>query len=60
MGADALITEGKEFPDGMPIVGSPARALRPLTPEELTRLSESANRYAERGRHYLKALRPVP
>jgi carbonic anhydrase/acetyltransferase-like protein (isoleucine patch superfamily) len=59
VGANALITEGKDFPDGMLIVGSPARAIRPLTPEELARLAESPKRYAERGRFYLKALRPI-
>ena len=59
VGANALITEGKEFADGMLIVGSPARVKRPLTPEELARLAGSADRYAERGRIYQKALRPV-
>ncbi len=60
VGANALITEGKEFADGMLIVGSPARAIRPLTPQELARLATSADRYAERAKLYLKALRPVP
>jgi carbonic anhydrase/acetyltransferase-like protein (isoleucine patch superfamily) len=59
VGAHALITEGKTFADGMLIVGSPARAIRPLTPEELARLGESAKRYVERGRLYQTALRPV-
>ena len=59
VGANALITEGKDFADGMLIVGSPARAIRPLTPEELARMAASASRYAERGRFYQKALRPV-
>jgi carbonic anhydrase/acetyltransferase-like protein (isoleucine patch superfamily) len=59
VGANALITEGKEFADGMLIVGSPARAIRPLTPGELARMATSADRYAERGRLYLQALRPV-
>ncbi len=59
VGANALITEGREFADGMLIVGSPARVKRPLTPEELARLAGSADRYAERGRIYQQALRPV-
>ena len=57
VGANALITEGKEFADGMLIVGSPARAVRPLTPEELTRMEGSAGRYVERGKIYRKGLR---
>ena len=30
VGAGALITEGKTFPDGSLIVGAPARAVRPI------------------------------
>jgi len=59
VGANALVTEGKEFADGMLIVGSPARAIRPLTPEELERMAGSAGRYVERARLYQKALQPV-
>lgn len=59
VGANALITEGKEFPDGTLIVGAPARAIRPLTPDELTRMAGSAGRYVERGKIYQKGLRPV-
>src|ERR1043166_3051399 len=32
VGAGALVTEGKEFPDGSMILGAPARAVRELTP----------------------------
>ena len=60
VGADALVTEGKEFPDGMLNVGSPARAIRPLTPEELARMAESPGRYVERGKVYQQGLRPIP
>jgi carbonic anhydrase/acetyltransferase-like protein (isoleucine patch superfamily) len=60
VGANALITEGKEFADGMLIIGSPARAIRPLTTEELARMAGSADRYAKRGRLYQQALRPIP
>ena len=60
VGANALVTEGKVFADGMLIVGSPARAIRPLTPEELERMAGSAPRYVERAKLYRKALRPMP
>lgn len=60
VGANALITEGKVFEDGTLIIGSPARAARPLTPEELARMAGSAGRYVERGRIYQKGLSPVP
>jgi carbonic anhydrase/acetyltransferase-like protein (isoleucine patch superfamily) len=57
VGANALITEGKGFEPGMLIVGSPARALRPLTPHELAVLELSAAHYAEKAAHYADALR---
>ena len=56
VGANALVTEGKEFADGMLIVGTPARAIRPLTPEELARMVASPTRYIERGQYYQRAL----
>jgi carbonic anhydrase/acetyltransferase-like protein (isoleucine patch superfamily) len=59
VGANALITEGKEFADGMLIVGSPARAVRPLTTEELARMAGSAGRYVDRGKLYQRTLRPA-
>ncbi len=59
VGANALITEGKEFADGMLIVGSPARVVRALTPEEISRLPLSAERYRERGQRYASGLRSL-
>jgi carbonic anhydrase/acetyltransferase-like protein (isoleucine patch superfamily) len=57
VGAGALVTEGKSFEPGMLIVGSPARALRPLTEQELALLDMSAAHYAEKAAHYARALR---
>ena len=34
IGAGALVTQNKKFPDGMLIIGSPAKAVRELTEEE--------------------------
>ena len=45
VGAGALVTEGKEFPDGVLIVGSPAKVVRELTPEQIARLKLSASHY---------------
>ncbi len=59
IGAHALITEGKEFPDGMLIVGSPARAIRPLTPQELERIAGNNKRYIERAKRYRAGLRSL-
>ncbi len=59
VGAGALVTEGKAFPDGSMIVGSPARVVRQLTPEQMQGLRLSAQHYmanAERFRSGLKKL----
>jgi carbonic anhydrase/acetyltransferase-like protein (isoleucine patch superfamily) len=57
VGAGALVTEGKTFPPRSLIVGSPARAIRTLTDEQVEMLSASAAHYAEKAGHYAVALR---
>ncbi len=47
VGAGALVTEGKEFPDGVLIVGSPAKVVRELTPEQIARVTWSAQHYVK-------------
>ena len=59
VGANALVTEGKEFDDGMLIVGSPARALRPLGEAELTMLKAAAEVYVANYRRFLSGLRTM-
>lgn len=45
VGAGALVTENSEFEEGQLILGSPARAKRPLTEKELAFLDISADNY---------------
>lgn len=52
VGAGALVTEGKTFPDGSLILGSPARVVRPLTPEQIAALQQSAQRYIDNAQRY--------
>ena len=52
VGAGALITERKKFPDRSLIIGAPARIARDVTDDELELLRESAAHYAELGRRY--------
>jgi carbonic anhydrase/acetyltransferase-like protein (isoleucine patch superfamily) len=59
VGAGALVTEGKAFPDGVLIIGSPAQVARSLKPEEIARLPASAERYMERGALYRDSLRSI-
>ena len=56
VGAGALVTEGKTFPEGSLIVGSPARVVRQLTDQELQLLRASAAHYAEKAAHYAATL----
>ena len=59
VGAGALITEGKVFEPQMLIVGSPARAIRALTEQEVAALALSAAHYAAKAAHYARDLKAV-
>src|SRR4249919_1677548 len=52
VGAGALVTEGKTFAPRSLIVGSPARAMRQLTEEQVAMLRLSAAHYAEKAVRY--------
>ena len=47
IGAGALVTQNAVIPDGCMAVGSPARVKRPLTPEEMDGLRQSAAAYRQ-------------
>jgi carbonic anhydrase/acetyltransferase-like protein (isoleucine patch superfamily) len=52
VGAGSVVTEGKEFPDGSLILGSPAKLVRALTPANFEMLSHLAGHYvAQTQRH---------
>ncbi len=57
VGAGALVTEDKEFPDGSMILGSPAKAVRQLTPEQMEGLRKSAQTYIDNARRFRAGLR---
>lgn len=59
VGAGALVTEHKEFPDGSLIVGSPAKAVRPLDAATVAALKKSATDYAAGARRFSKGLRKI-
>lgn len=52
VGAGALITEGKQFEEGMLILGSPAKAVRPLDDTAIEGLRQSAQTYVMNARRY--------
>jgi carbonic anhydrase/acetyltransferase-like protein (isoleucine patch superfamily) len=47
VGAGSVIPEGKTYPDGVLILGAPARVIRELTPEQLQQLEAGAAHYVE-------------
>ncbi len=59
VGARSLVTEGKEFPDGSMIMGSPAKVVRQLTPEQIEGLRRSAAHYVENAERYRKGLKKL-
>jgi carbonic anhydrase/acetyltransferase-like protein (isoleucine patch superfamily) len=59
VGAGALVTEGKVFPDGSMIIGSPAKAVRALTPEQIESVRQSARHYVENARRFQAGLRKL-
>ncbi|MBL4837838.1 MAG: gamma carbonic anhydrase family protein [Kordiimonadaceae bacterium] len=59
VGANSLVTEGKEFPDGVLIVGSPAKVKRELTAQELAMIKMSASHYAQNAQTYASTLKQV-
>lgn len=59
VGAGALVTEGRIFPPGHLIVGSPARAVRPLDDSQKALLKASAGLYAAKQREYAAGLTRV-
>ena len=60
VGARALVTEGKEFPDGSLILGSPAKVVRPLTPDEIEGLRRSARSYVKNADRFRSGLKQLP
>jgi carbonic anhydrase/acetyltransferase-like protein (isoleucine patch superfamily) len=59
VGARSLVTEGKEFPDGSMIMGSPAKVVRQLTPEQIEGLRRSAAHYVENAERYRRGLKKL-
>jgi len=59
VGAHALITEGKQFPDGVVIMGAPAKIVRELDASDRAKLRANAERYVQRAQRYLQELRQI-
>ena len=59
IGAGALITEGKDIPDGSLVMGAPGKVVRVLDAAAISRLGASARHYQDNMRRYRAGLRPL-
>lgn len=59
VGAGALVTEGKSFPPRSLIIGSPAKAIRTLTDDDIAGLQRNAQNYVERGQAFKTELKKI-
>lgn len=59
IGANSLVTEGKEIPDGSLVMGSPAKVIKELTPEQQQGLLLSAETYVKNFKRFKKEMTPM-
>ena len=59
VGANALVTEGKEFPDNSMIMGAPAKVTRVLDEATAARLRSGAKNYVGNWQRFKKGLRRI-
>lgn len=57
IGANALIPEGRQIPDGALVIGSPARVVRMLGPDEIEKLAWASNHYVHTAEMYRTSLK---
>ena len=57
VGAHALITEGKAFPDNVVIMGAPAKVVREATEADREAIQANSERYVERAKRYKRELK---
>jgi carbonic anhydrase/acetyltransferase-like protein (isoleucine patch superfamily) len=59
VGAGSVVTEGKEFPDGSLSMGTPAKVVRQLTPEQIEGLRMSAKHYIQNALRFKNGLTKI-
>ncbi len=59
VGAGSVVTEGKVFPDGALILGSPAKVVRLLEPAQIARMQAGAAHYVQNARRYAAQLKRI-
>ena len=56
IGANTLVTPGKSIPSGVLAVGSPAKVVRELSPEEIEGIHQSSEGYIRLSKEYLEGI----
>jgi len=59
VGAHSLVTEGKVFPDGSMIMGTPAKVVRALTTEEINYIRFITDGYVKNALSFKKTLKKI-
>ena len=59
VGANSLVPEGKDYPEGSMVLGSPARVVRPLTEPQIAFLKISADVYVQNYKRFAKELKEI-
>lgn len=59
IGANSLVTDGKEIPDRSLVMGSPGKVVRTLTDEEVEKLHAAAASYVAKLRRYNARFAPM-
>jgi carbonic anhydrase/acetyltransferase-like protein (isoleucine patch superfamily) len=57
LGAKSLVPEGREIPDSVLALGSPARVIRPLTEQELRGLRDASAHYVAKAKTFRATMR---
>jgi carbonic anhydrase/acetyltransferase-like protein (isoleucine patch superfamily) len=57
--AGALVTEGKHFPNGVMIMGTPAKIVREVSPPEIRMLQLTAQHYVQNAARFRAQLKPM-
>lgn len=60
IGANSLVSEGKEIPPGVLAMGSPAKVVRELSPEQIAGLLKVSEGYVARSRLFKQHLKEQP
>ena len=59
VGAGSVITAGKQFPENSLIIGSPARVIRTLEPDQIRNIGHDAESYQRNAPRYRKGLKKI-